>query len=59
MELTDSISEGLMKTVIHNAKILIKNPTDYNARAEVMWAGSLSHNNLTACGSTKSLIWKI
>lgn len=50
IELTDSISEGLMKTVIHNAKILIKNPTDYNARAEIMWAGSLAHNGLTGCG---------
>ncbi|OCA98272.1 iron-containing alcohol dehydrogenase [Clostridium beijerinckii] len=51
MEITDRISEGLMRTVIHNVKILMKNPTDYNARAEVMWAGSLSHNDLTGCGS--------
>jgi alcohol dehydrogenase YqhD (iron-dependent ADH family) len=51
MELTDSISEGLMRTVINNVKILMKNPTDYDARAEVMWAGSLSHNDLTGCGS--------
>ena len=51
MELTDRISEGLMRTVINNVKILMKNPTDYDARAEVMWAGSLSHNDLTGCGS--------
>ena len=51
MEITDSISEGLMRTVINNVKILMKNPTDYDARAEVMWAGSLSHNDLTGCGS--------
>lgn len=51
MELTDSISEGLMRTVINNVKILMRNPTDYDARAEVMWAGSLSHNDLTGCGS--------
>lgn len=51
MEITDSISEGLMKTVMHNAKILIKEPTNYEARAEIMWAGSLSHNGLTGCGS--------
>ncbi|WP_238900980.1 iron-containing alcohol dehydrogenase [Clostridium sp. YIM B02500] len=51
MEITDRISEGLMRTVIHNVKILMKNPKDYNARAEVMWAGSLSHNDLTGCGS--------
>ena len=51
MEITDSIAEGLMKTVIRNAKILMNDPENYNARAEVMWAGSLSHNNLTGCGS--------
>ena len=49
-ELTDQIAEGLMRTVIHNAKILVERPDDYNARAEVMWAGSLSHNGLTGCG---------
>lgn len=49
-ELTDQIAEGLMRTVIHNAKILMERPDDYNARAEVMWAGSLSHNGLTGCG---------
>jgi hypothetical protein len=51
MEITDGISEGLMRTVIHNAKILMKDPTNYNARAEIMWTGSLSHNGLTGCGS--------
>jgi len=50
--LTDGIGEALMKTVIHSAKVLIKDPEDYNARAEVMWAGSLSHNGLTGCGTT-------
>ena len=49
-ELTDQIAEGLMRTVIHNAKILVERSDDYNARAEVMWAGSLSHNGLTGCG---------
>lgn len=51
MELTDSIAEALMRTVIENTKILKENPKDYNARAEVMWAGSLSHNGLTGCGT--------
>ena len=51
MELTDSIAEALMRTVIENAKILREHPNDYNARAEVMWAGSLSHNGLTGCGN--------
>lgn len=51
MELTDHIAEALMRTVIHNAKILRTDPKNYGARAEVMWAGSLSHNGLTGCGS--------
>ena len=40
-----------MRTVIRNAKILVKEPENYDARAEVMWAGSLSHNGLTGCGT--------
>lgn len=51
MEITDNISEGLMRTVINNAKILMTEPENYDARAEIMWAGSLSHNGLTGCGS--------
>lgn len=51
MDMTDGIAEALMRTVIENAKTLKVNPTSYNARAEVMWAGSLSHNGLTGCGT--------
>ena len=51
MELTDQIAEGLMRTVKENALILAAHPDDYDARAEVMWAGSLSHNGLTGCGN--------
>ncbi len=51
MELTDGIAEALMRTVIKNARILMEEPHNYDARAEVMWAGSLSHNGLTGCGS--------
>lgn len=51
MEITDSISEALLKTVMKQAEILHKEPGNYEARAEVMWAGSLSHNGLTGCGN--------
>ena len=51
MEMTDSISESLMQTVIYNALILMREPGNYNARAEIMWASSLSHNGLTGCGT--------
>ena len=33
------------------AKILKKDPENYEARAEIMWCGSLSHNGLTGCGT--------
>lgn len=51
MEITDSMAEALMRTVITNAKILHDDPQDLDARAEIMWAGSLSHNGLTGCGN--------
>ena len=51
MELTDGFSEHLIRTVMKNAKILLDTPDCYEARAEVMWAGSLSHNGLTGCGT--------
>ena len=49
-DLTDRISEGLLKSVIDAGKTAIENPCDYEARATLMWASSLSHNNLTSCG---------
>ena len=52
MEITDSIAEALMRTVIKNSLILEKDPNNYEARAEIMWAGSLSHNGLTGCGAS-------
>ena len=51
MEITDALAEGLLRTVVANAKILRDDPKNYDARAEVMWAGSLSHNGLTGCGN--------
>lgn len=51
MEITDSIAEALLRTVMKNAKILHHDPLNYEARAEIMWASSLSHNGLTGCGN--------
>lgn len=51
MEITDQLAEGLLRTVMVNAKILVSEPDNYEARAEVMWAGSLAHNGLTGCGT--------
>ena len=51
MEMTDAVAEGLLRTVMKNAEILCRDPKNYDARAEIMWAGSLSHNGLTGCGN--------
>ena len=48
--LTDRIAEGLMKAVIEAGAAADLNPEDYEARATLMWAGSLSHNDLTGLG---------
>ncbi|MBQ9460015.1 MAG: iron-containing alcohol dehydrogenase [Oscillospiraceae bacterium] len=50
-EPTDSVAEGLMRAMLDASRRVMKNPTDYDARAAVMWAGSLSHNGLTGCGN--------
>ncbi len=52
-QLTDEIAEGLMRTVIKNGKIAYENQEDYDAMSEIMWCGSLSHNNLTGLGRPK------
>lgn len=50
VELTDRLIEGLLKTVIRNALILTREPKDYDARAEIMWAGTVAHNDLLSTG---------
>lgn len=49
-DLTDRIAEGLVKSVIDAGKTAMENPKDYEARATLMWAGSLSHNGLMGTG---------
>lgn len=50
VDLTDRLSEGTIKTVIENAYILKKDPNNYNARAEIMFAGTIAHNGLLGVG---------
>jgi alcohol dehydrogenase YqhD (iron-dependent ADH family) len=54
MEITDTIAKGVIQTTMQQAVILRDNPKDYDARAEVLWTGSLSHNGLTGCGNTNN-----
>lgn len=48
--LTDRIAEALLKSTIEAGAIADKEPDNYEARAALMWAGSLSHNGLTSAG---------
>lgn len=50
---TDSLAEALLRVVIHYGKAVMRDPADYKARSELMWAGSLSHNGLTGLGQEK------
>ncbi|MBR3592990.1 MAG: iron-containing alcohol dehydrogenase [Clostridia bacterium] len=54
-DITDQISEGILRSVINAARVVMKEPNNYEARANIMWASSLSHNNLTGCGRINSL----
>lgn len=56
-DLTDSLAESLLKTVMHYGTILMEEPNNYKARAEIMWASSLSHNGLMACGTKDNGDW--
>ncbi len=56
-DLTDALAESLLKTVMHYGTVLVDNPNDYKARAEIMWAGSLSHNGLMGCGTKDNGDW--
>jgi len=51
--LTDAISEALLRTVMNSTYDVLADPEDYRSRAAIMWASSLSHNDLTECGTEK------
>lgn len=49
-QLTDELCEGLLRTMIHLGPLALKNPTDYNVRAQIMWCGMVAHNNTVGVG---------
>lgn len=52
METTDAIAEAILRTCMKEGPLALANPTDYTCRANIMWAGTLAHNDLTGCGTT-------
>lgn len=55
VEVTDRVIEGLLMTMIHEGPKVIANPNDYQARANIMWAGMIAHNN--CCGVGREQDW--
>ena len=55
VEVTDRLIEGLLLAMVHEAPKVIENPNDYEARANIMWAGMLAHNN--CCGVGRDQDW--
>ncbi|MDE6341539.1 MAG: iron-containing alcohol dehydrogenase, partial [Muribaculaceae bacterium] len=50
VEITDRVAEGVMKAIINEAPKVIADPADYNARANIMWSGTLAHNGVCSGG---------
>ena len=55
VEVTDRLLEGLLLTMIHEGPRVIADPNNYEARANIMWAGMMGHNN--SCGVGRSQDW--
>ena len=50
MDLTDAVAEAILRSMMENVFKVLADPEDYRARAQIMWGGSLAHNDLTGCG---------
>lgn len=50
VDFTDRMIEGAIRTVLYNGPMALKNLKDYNVRAEIMWVGTIAHNNLLSTG---------
>ena len=54
---SDYIAEGLMRSLVHSSEIAVKNPTDYEARSNIMWTATWALNTLIAKGKTTD--WEV
>ena len=50
VEVSDRLAEGLLMALVNEAPKALTDPTDYQARATLEWAGTLAHNGLVGCG---------
>lgn len=54
-EVTDRVAEGVLMAIIEEAPKVMAEPTDYQARANIMWSGTLAHNGI--CGTGRREDW--
>lgn len=54
---SDYIMEGLLKSLIHSSRTAVKNPTDYEARSNIMWIATWALNTFVAKGKTTD--WEV
>ena len=54
---SDYLMEGLLKSLIHSSRIAVQNPTDYEARSNIMWIATMALNTLVAKG--KATDWEV
>ena len=57
LDFTDQLSFTLLREVMANAPVALEHPDDFDARANIMWCGSLSHNGLMATGNPTKGDW--
>lgn len=50
VETTDRVSEGLLMAIMEEAPKVMSEPDNYQARANIMWSGTLAHNGVCGCG---------
>jgi len=50
VELTDRFCEAALRTIINNTPVVLREPENYAARAEIMWTGTIAHNDLLSTG---------
>lgn len=55
VEISDRLCEGVLKAIIEEAPKVIKDPNDYEARANIMWSGMVAHNG--TCGVGREEDW--
>ncbi|MCM1348619.1 MAG: iron-containing alcohol dehydrogenase [Firmicutes bacterium] len=55
VEITDRVAEGVLMAIMEEAPKVMANPADYEARANIMWSGTLAHNGV--CGTGRKEDW--